>query len=395
MTPSPPTAVMPPSPPTAAMTPSPLHILIVGGGTGGHLFPGIATAQAFLAANPANRVLFASTGNAFERRTLAAGGFRLATVPSEGLKGRGLVGQLRALLKLPPGLMRSLDIIGRFRPDLVLGLGSYASAPLIAAAWLRRKPIVLCEQNIIPGITNRMLAPLARRIHISFEDTAAWFPARKTMLTGNPVRPDIRALEDAPAVTSKNNPKNDPHTFTVLVTGGSQGAHAVNLAVTAALPYLQGLDGLRCIHQTGREDAVRVQKAYQDNGIAAEVGAFFTDMASRYHQADLVVCRAGATTVAELTAMGKAALFIPFPFAADDHQTLNARTLQRQAAADLIPQSRLSGEALAQRLLYYYRHRDALAAMAARAKALGRPNAAAAIVADGYRLLQRRSHVSA
>jgi UDP-N-acetylglucosamine--N-acetylmuramyl-(pentapeptide) pyrophosphoryl-undecaprenol N-acetylglucosamine transferase len=357
----------------------PLKVVIAGGGTGGHLFPGIAVAGEFAVRNPHSRILFVGGGRPFEREALARAGYPQRTIAIEGIKGRGLWDRIRASLKIPGALFRSAGILADVQADLVVGVGGYAAGPVALAAWFKGIPVVLCEQNTVPGITNRMLFPIARRIYVSFEATRGKIDPAKKRLTGNPVR---RQFLEASTVGPGDNKG-----FTILVAGGSQGAHAINLAMLDALPHLRQPDRIRIVHQTGPEDRDRVADAYAQAGLDAEVKAFFHDMASRYGRADMVVCRAGATTVAELTALGKVALFIPFPFAADNHQELNARALVDQGAAQMVLERDLSGADLARRLEALADAPERLAAMAARSKMLGKPDAARAIVDDCYQLV--------
>jgi UDP-N-acetylglucosamine--N-acetylmuramyl-(pentapeptide) pyrophosphoryl-undecaprenol N-acetylglucosamine transferase len=376
-----PTAEHPCAP--AGRSPRPLRLVVAGGGTGGHLFAGIAVAEVFMARHPANRVLFVSTGNRFERSVLKRCGFPLARVAIEGIKGRGRRQQLTAALKIPLAVLQALRILGRFRPDLVLGVGSYAAGPVVLAAWLLRRKIVLHEQNLLPGITNRLLVRLADRFYASFAGTRQATAQTPFLITGNPVRRAIRELAARPPA-AEDRPDRP---LTVLIAGGSQGAHSINQAVLAALDQLQDPAGFNWIHQTGARDEQPVTRAYADRGVTARVQAFFEDIERHYAAADLLVCRAGATTVAEITAIGKAALFIPFPFAADNHQQLNAQALVAAGAADMLLERALSGPGLARKLEFYHVHRASLAAMATRARALGRPDAADAIVDDCYRLV--------
>lgn len=365
----------------------PAAVVIAGGGTGGHLFPGIAIAEEIRARLPEARVLFISSGNPFERRALDRAGFPLEAIAVEGLKGRGVWRQSRALARLPGAVLHAGRLLKAFRPVLVVGLGSYAAAPVVAAAWLRRLPIVLCEQNARPGLANRLLSRLAERIYTGFERTESLDP-RKVLWTGNPLRREIvQAASDRAAWPP---PASCPERFTVFVIGGSQGAHAVNRAVLDALPRLSGAERLFFVHQTGPADEAWVREAYREAKIAGRVQAFFDDMAAHYRQADLIVCRAGASTVAEVTALGKAALFIPFPHAADDHQRLNARRLAEQGAAEWIDEGELDGRRLAERILRHAGDPRALRAMAERAWALGRPDAARRIVDDLSRIAARR-----
>jgi len=366
----------------------PLRVVIAGGGTGGHLFPGIAVAEEFRARNPHNHVLFVSRGNDFERSALARAGFPLETITVEGLKGRGVWNQVRALYHLPRAVLQSARILRAFGPDLVIGLGSYAAGPVIMAAWLRRRPVALCEQNTQPGIANRGLAPLADRIYTAFERTGGGFDPRKVVWTGNPLR---REIVQAAAGPHRNTGATRAEKFTVLVIGGSQGAHGINVAVAEALGRLHPRDGFDFVHQTGTADEAMVREAYLRAGITGRVQAFFDDMATHYGRADLVICRAGATTVAEITALGKAAIFIPFPHAADDHQRLNAQRLVATGAAEMIAEADLSGGMLAERVTFFASHPDALRSLAKKSARLGKPDAARCIVDDCVELIARRT----
>jgi UDP-N-acetylglucosamine--N-acetylmuramyl-(pentapeptide) pyrophosphoryl-undecaprenol N-acetylglucosamine transferase len=361
--------------------PRALKVVFAGGGTGGHLFPGLAIAQELMTRNKRNTIVFVSTGNALERSVLNDTGFKLETITAEGIKGRGLWNQAKSALKIPKGIIEALRILKRYKPELTIGLGSYSAGPVVIGAWLLGTKIVLHEQNILPGITNRILARFADRIYVSFDDTQTRFDPRKVRLTGNPVRRELLNAQQGHAVT------RGPESFCVLVIGGSQGAHSINMTMIEALEYLTQKENLFFIHQTGSADEQVVSMAYQKRNIAAKVQSFFRDMAPLYKQADLIICRAGATTVAEVTAMGKAVIFIPFPFAADDHQALNAGTLAREGAAEIILQKDLSATLLSQKIEHYVAHPQALEAMAAKASQIGRPDAAQAIVDDCYSLL--------
>jgi UDP-N-acetylglucosamine--N-acetylmuramyl-(pentapeptide) pyrophosphoryl-undecaprenol N-acetylglucosamine transferase len=358
-------------------------LVIAGGGTGGHLFPGIAIAQEFMSTNPRNTVLFVSTGNDFEKSVLANAGFELQEITAGGIKGQGRWRQIKSMIRIPKGIMGSMRILKNYKPDLILGVGSYAAGPVVMAAWLMGKKIVLHEQNILPGITNRLLSRFADRIYVSFKDSGDKFNPNKVIVTGNPVRKDI-------LVRRKEGPKGvtDPvHFFTVVIIGGSQGAHGINLAVIDALKQLRGKDRYCFVHQSGSADEKDVKAAYKKHGVSNTVQSFFQDMGRLYQQADLVICRAGATTVAEVTALGKSVIFIPFPFAADNHQLLNAQSLVQSGAAEMILQKDLSGALLAQKIEYYSSDSEALDQMALKAKDFGRPYAARDIVEDIYELM--------
>ena len=362
-----------------------LRILITGGGTGGHLFPGIAIAQEFQHRNAANRILFVSSGNPLERSVLAKAGFELGCITAAGIKGRGIWNQLKSSLKIPIGILESMQIIKKFGPDLAIGLGSYSAGPVIIGAWLQQIPTVVHEQNLLPGITNRILSRFAKRIYISFENTGSRLPSKKVLWTGNPVRRELLASADRSQNGKKNAGGN--RLFTILIIGGSQGAHRINMAIIEALPDLKEKEHLHFVHQTGATDAEMVSEAYRGNQIGCTVQPFFDNMAELYSQTDLLICRAGATTVAEITALGKAVIFIPFPYAADDHQVFNARSLTDKGAAEMINEKDLNGKILSEKIAYYAAHPAALNDMAARARRFGRPDAAKLIVDDCYRLI--------
>jgi UDP-N-acetylglucosamine--N-acetylmuramyl-(pentapeptide) pyrophosphoryl-undecaprenol N-acetylglucosamine transferase len=366
--------------------PPALRILMAGGATGGHLFPAIAIAEAFQSRNPGTKVLFVSIGNPFEKSVLFAKSYPLRTITVEGMKGRGVWRQIRSILKIPVAIFQSIGILRDYKPDLVIGVGSYAAGPLVISAWLMRKRVVLHEQNIFPGITNRLLAPFADQIFVSFQHTQTAFRSKKAFLSGNPVQKKILELKGN-CEQREPNQSEAPRSFTVLVVGGSQGAHAVNLAVVEALDYLSGEYAYEFLHQTGEADKAMVEKAYRQKKMSSCVQAFFHDMERQYAKADLVICRAGATTVAEITAMGKPAIFIPFPSAADNHQFLNARALTEAGAAEMVLQRDLSGRTLSRKIQYYAANPNRLMQMSSKAKTLGRPEAAEAIVERCYQLL--------
>jgi UDP-N-acetylglucosamine--N-acetylmuramyl-(pentapeptide) pyrophosphoryl-undecaprenol N-acetylglucosamine transferase len=321
-----------------ALTPDHLGVgmIVAGGGTGGHLFPGIAIAEEFLRRDPANRVLFIGTERGLEKKILGGLGFPLRTLKLEGLQGRGPVRVLSSLLKIPGSLLASFRILRTFQPAVVVGVGGYASGPAVLAARLMGLKTAIAEQNAFPGLTNRILGRFVHRIFVTFPASAHWFPASRTRVTGNPIRATFLADQT-------KNGKHDPR-FTLLIFGGSQGAHAINRVVMEALGSLGHMkDQIRFIHQTGEKDREAVEDGYRERGFAAEVTPFITDMAAAYRAADLLLCRAGATSIAEITAGGKAAILIPFPFAVNDHQTRNAEILVRAGAAEMIPEKELDG----------------------------------------------------
>ncbi|HXG50093.1 MAG TPA: undecaprenyldiphospho-muramoylpentapeptide beta-N-acetylglucosaminyltransferase [candidate division Zixibacteria bacterium] len=353
-----------------------MRVILAGGGTGGHLFPGLAVAREFRKRDAMTEILFVGTEQGIEARVLPREGFRLETIRVKGIKGRGLRGWLDALYGVPVSVAQSLRIVGRFRPDCILGLGGYASGPVLLAGAARRVRCAIMEQNLRPGFTNKLLGRVVDRIFTSYPESAAFFPAGKTVQTGNPVR--WTSLPPA-----ERNGK-----FTVLIFGGSLGAHRLNVAAIEAFRGAQELAAtVRVIHQTGQADFAEVERAYRSLPFEAEVRPFFERMDEVYARADLVVCRAGATTVAELTALGKAAVLVPYPYAIYDHQRWNAKALEDAGAAEMILDRELTGEALAARIRKYRDDQAALERMAAAARALGRPDAAARVVAECYALI--------
>jgi UDP-N-acetylglucosamine--N-acetylmuramyl-(pentapeptide) pyrophosphoryl-undecaprenol N-acetylglucosamine transferase len=354
-----------------------VRVIVAGGGTGGHLFPGLAVAHEFLKRDPMTEILFVGTTQGIESRAVPAAGFRLETIPVRGLKGRGLLGMVQALYGIPASFFRSLGILRRFRPDCVIGVGGYASGPLLLAAKMKGIRSAVMEQNLRPGLTNRILGRVADRVFTAYEASAGYFPGARVIETGNPVR--WRALPHV---------KKDEK-FTVLIFGGSQGARRINRSAVEMLKGLGELhSGLRIMHQTGGADFEWVKAAYASSNVEAEILPFIEKMDEAYARADLVICRAGAATIAELTVFGKAAVLIPYPYAAYDHQKLNAESLAERGAAEMILDRELDGEKLAARVRAFYRDRARLAAMAEAARKLGRPEAAKKIVDECNALVQ-------
>lgn len=358
-------------------------MIIAGGGTGGHLFPGIAIAEEFLRRNPANRVLFIGTERGIEKKILDGLGFTLRTIKVEGLQGRSPALIPASLLKIPGGLFDSFRILRTFQPAVVVGVGGYASGPAVLAARLMGIPTAIAEQNAFPGLTNRILGRFADRIFVAFPASARWFPAARTRITGNPIRTAFLA-ERPPAE------KKDPR-FTLLIFGGSQGSRAINRIVMDALDNLGELKKrIRFIHQTGEKDRETVEEGYRKREIAAEVTPFIRDMAAAYRTADLLLCRAGATSIAEITAGGKAAILVPFPFAVNDHQTKNAELLVRAGAAEMIPERELDGPRLAGAIERLCRHPAEIKEMEKASASLGNIRAAATIVNACLELIEEQ-----
>lgn len=361
----------------------PWRIVIAAGGTGGHLYPGIAVARRFMARCPGTDVLFVGHRGGLEERLLPREGFQCTTVNVRALQGQSRLAQGRALGALGLGTLQALRLLWRVHPHLVIGAGSYVMGPVVLAATLLRVPRVLLEQNLVPGLTVRGLARLAQRIFISFPESAAYLPGRPVEYTGTPVREEICQVGAA-------EPREADGELHLLVFGGSQGAHRLNQAMMQAAPWLAAHQPrLSLVHQTGLADATTVIQTYAQAGLQAEVLPFLHDMADRYRWANLVLCRAGASTLAELTACGKPAILVPYPYAADDHQRHNAMALQRQGAAQVILDAELTGARLYEVLEPLLSKPELLQQQAARSRALGRPQAADAIVTTCLHLLHR------
>jgi UDP-N-acetylglucosamine--N-acetylmuramyl-(pentapeptide) pyrophosphoryl-undecaprenol N-acetylglucosamine transferase len=353
----------------------PIRLLLSGGGTGGHLFPAVAAAQEFQRQRPQTEVLFVGTRRKVDTRSLAAYGFASETIVSYGLKGKKISELVKALAVLPFSIFQAWRIVRRFRPDLLLAVGGYVTGPVVLAAKLLGIPVVLHEQNTIPGLANRQLGRLADRICLSLPASGGAFDQRKIVLTGNPVRQDILALAASEGVV-----KNDP--FTLAVIGGSQGAQAVNQLVREAVTLLaQRGVRLRLIHQTGEQDAAETRRHYQELHIDAVVEPFFTDMVSVYGQANLLISRAGATALAEISVLGRPVILIPYPYAADNHQEKNGEYYAAGGGAILFRQMDLDGAKLGEVVYTLLADRDRLATMGEAMRKLGMPDAARKIVA--------------
>lgn len=366
---------------------TPLRVLIAGGGTGGHLYPGIAVARELQQRVPDAIVTFAGTERGIESRVVPREGFELDLLRSAGLKGASALGTLRGLALIPLGGLDAWRIITRRSPDLVIGVGGYSSGPVVLAAALRRIPTMLLEQNATPGMTNRLLSRFVDAAAVTFEPTAAYF-GRRGIVTGNPVRPEFLAIGSEPGSPRPENGR----AARVLIVGGSQGSHAINMAMVAAAPRLAARSGRMAItHQTGERDLDLVRDGYRRAGLEARVEPFLFAMDREMSAADLVVCRAGATTIAELTAAGRPAIFIPLPTAADDHQRRNAEVLVAAGAADMIEQANLTGDVLADRIAALVDDSARRASMSAAARRLARPDAARAIADRALELMRTPS----
>jgi UDP-N-acetylglucosamine--N-acetylmuramyl-(pentapeptide) pyrophosphoryl-undecaprenol N-acetylglucosamine transferase len=354
--------------------------VIAGGGTGGHLFPGMAIAEAFTEREKGNEVLFIGTERGIEARILAGGKFPLRIIQARPIKGRSFVGKLEALWSLPKAISQASSILKAFQPQVVLGVGGYASGPTLLAATFLGMKRAIHEQNVIPGLTNRLLRRFSQKVFVSFEETKRYFPEEKTIVTGNPVRKEIL----------KGGERKKGDRFTLLIFGGSAGAHRINVSMMEALGPLEDMkSSLKVIHQTGKDDLDFVSKGYQEKGFDALVKPFFDDMAAVYQRADLVICRSGASTVAELAVCGKAAILIPYPFAAHNHQWINAQKLVARGAATMIEDRALNGSLLAKAILDLYSRPEELGRMEEKIRQVGRPRAAEEIVDHCYALVSQ------
>lgn len=344
--------------------------VIAGGGTGGHLYPGIAIAEELAARRRGVEVVFAGAGTELERRILSAHGYRLIAIASGGVVGKSLAGRARGVWRAVRGYGQSMRELMNLKPKAVIGVGGYASGPMMMAAVTLRLPSLIHEQNYQPGLTNRMLAPWVRKVAVSFDETKHSFGGRGE-LSGNPIRAGFRGAKR----------KTRGNTFNVLIFGGSQGARALNGAVIDALPRLaESRLGLRFTHGTGQADFERVSAAYAALGFEAAVAPYITAIREAYEWADLVISRAGASSVSEIAACGKASILVPLPTAAHDHQRFNARKMADSGAAILMEEPALTGEALAREILALRGDPTRVMAMERSAATLARPDAAARIV---------------
>lgn len=364
-----------------------MRIVIAGGGTGGHLFPGIAVAEEFLKRDLRSRVIFVGTKKGIEYRLLGQLGYTLSEIDVEGLKGRGLAALIKGLWAIPKSMWQSRLILRDFCPDIVIGVGGYASGPAVMAAYLMGIPTAIAEQNALAGNTNRILGKFVAKIFLTYEQSKNLFAADKVLVTGNPVRAAFAA--------GLSRAREKKVGRQILIFGGSQGAAAINKTVVAMLPLLQKMkDKLRVVHQTGERDLAMVRQAYEQYGIEAQVSPFIVDMVSAYTASDLIICRAGATSLSEITVAGKASILIPFPFAANDHQTLNAQAMVEAGAAAMILESEFTAEKLYSFVESLLDDNQKLQDMEVRSKKLGRPDAAARIVDACLQLVPKNKRQS-
>jgi UDP-N-acetylglucosamine--N-acetylmuramyl-(pentapeptide) pyrophosphoryl-undecaprenol N-acetylglucosamine transferase len=339
-----------------------MRVIIAGGGTGGHVIPALAIAQQLKKQFEAE-VLFIGTARGIETRLVPQAGFPLQLIQVGALKNVSLMTRIKTTFDLPRSLWISGRIVSDFRPDVVVGVGGYASGPAMIAAIRRRIPTLAFEPNVVPGFANRVVARFVSAAAVHFEETCEYF--RNCKVTGVPVRAAFFQIAAKASVTP-----------TLLVFGGSQGAHAINQAMMESLPGLRAkIPTIHVIHQTGQRDYEAVQAAYQSAGISGEVHKFIDDMPATFARADLLVCRSGASSVGEITAAGKPAIFVPFPRAADDHQNKNARALESAGAAVVVEETNLEAAYLVETIATLLSDRARLRAMSAAAKSLAHPKA--------------------
>lgn len=355
-----------------------MRAILAGGGTGGHVIPALAIANELRDRHGAE-IVFVGTARGIETRLVPQAGYRLELVEVGALKNVSVLTRAKTLFDLPRAILRCASFFGEFKPDVVIGVGGYASGPAMAAAKLKGIPSVVFEPNLVPGFANRMAAKTAKAACVQFKDTCKFF--RNCTVTGVPVRKAFFEIQ----------PRAKDSEPSLLVFGGSQGARAINQAVVAALPLMrEKLPNLQVVHQTGAKELDAVQQGYAQSGFAADVRAFIDDMPQAFAQADLIVCRSGASTVAEVLAAGKTAILIPFPRAADDHQTKNAEAIANAGGAVLMPESQLTPEKLAATVVDLFSDRARLSDMAAKAKAMSHADAAGRVAEIAVGLIHHR-----
>ena len=333
-----------------------MRVIIAGGGTGGHIYPGIAIGEEILKDKDSD-VLFVGTEKGLEGKIVPAEGYRLATIPAGGIVKKGLLTKAISATKIAMGILKAMGIIKRYDPHIVIGTGGYVSLPVLMAASILRRPTLILEQNFFPGLANRIMARFVDKVVVAFDGTGSFFN-REVLVLGNPVREKILKIRH-----------RDEGKFVVFIFGGSQGARMLNSHMVDALPHID-LKDIRFIHQTGTKDYPWVKEAYERHKMDARIEPFIFHMEKAYEMADLVICRSGATTVAELMACGLPSLLVPYPHAIHDHQLKNAEYLAEQGCGEIILEQNLSGKLLAEKIRFFYYHRNILEKMSERCKGL-------------------------
>ncbi|UCG79202.1 MAG: undecaprenyldiphospho-muramoylpentapeptide beta-N-acetylglucosaminyltransferase [Nitrospirota bacterium] len=355
-------------------TGSEMSIMIAGGGTGGHLFPGIAMAELFQKNTGTDKITFVGTDHGLEAAVIPREGFGLEFIRAEGLVGKSLFEKVRAVYYLILSLFDSFQLISRYRPDIIIGSGGYASFATVMAGYLRSVPTLILEQNSMPGLANRILGKFATVNCVTYQESISYFPKGKTHLTGNPVREKVLRGSRTSALKLFGLDKSK---FTVFIFGGSLGASSINKAVVESLQYLLDIRAdIQFLHQTGEKDYEYVRNAYRSFGYKGMISPFIYQMAEAYAVSDIIISRAGATTLAEITSIGKASILVPYPYAAANHQELNARKLQQMKAAFMVLDRDLNGRKLAALVKELYTSEQLRTEIQQNCRSLGQPQAA-------------------
>jgi UDP-N-acetylglucosamine--N-acetylmuramyl-(pentapeptide) pyrophosphoryl-undecaprenol N-acetylglucosamine transferase len=360
-------------------------LMIAGGGTGGHIYPAIAIARAYVERDPSRRVIFVGTERGLEKTIVPKAGFPLEFISVGGLKGKGGLDLLRNVARLPVGFIQAFRVVGRHRPSLVLGVGGYSSGPVLLAAWLRRIPTMIHEQNAYPGLTNRLLAKFVKAVAVAFADALPRLKRTDGIVTGNPIRKEFFEKGGAratPPAGARAIPPAGAGQKKLLIFGGSQGSRILNDTMTGALLFMARLkDGVQIVHQTGPNDLQRVQDAYRSSAFTnARVVAYLDPIVDEIANADLIVSRAGAMTIGELAAAGRAAVLVPFAAATNNHQELNARVVERAGGAVVITEKELTPERLAAAVTEILSDPERAARMGEASRSLAAPDATTRIV---------------
>jgi len=366
-----------------------MKVIIAGGGTGGHLYPALAIASEFKAFDLANEILFVGTLRGLEQKVVPKEGFDIKFINVEGIVNVGLFKLIKSLLTIPKGLLQSRSILESFDPDIVIGVGGYASGPVLAMASWMNFPTMIHEQNAVPGLTNRLLGSFfVDKVAVTYPDSRQRFGRNKTFFTGNPVRSSIASGDRLIAVKKFGL---DENLFTVFVLGGSRGAHSLNVAMVDALQVFSSTDmkkQIQVIHQTGDADEAMVKEKYRHMSAKGIVTSYLYEMKLAYAAADLVICRAGASTLAELSACGKASVLVPYPYAARNHQEVNARKLLDMGACKMMLDKDLSGASLATCIRELYENPEKIISMQRASRSLGKPGSAKRVVELAYELIK-------
>lgn len=368
-----------------------MNIVIAGGGTGGHVFPAIAIAKELTMKIANLKITFIGTTKGIESKIVPKEGYDIRFIKSEGLVGKDLLSTIRSAIKIPLSLKDSQRILKELQPELVLGVGGYSSGPVVLSASMMGIPTMIHEQNTLPGLTNKLLGKFVDTVAVTYHESIRFFPQEKTYLTGNPVRMEILKGDRGRGYKKFSLNKD---LFTIFVFGGSLGATHINNAVSEALAYLEPFkDKIQFLHQTGDKDLDAVKEAYRMREFKGTVIPFAYEMADAYAAADLIISRAGATTLAELTACGKAAILVPYPFAAGNHQEINARKLWDVGAAQMILDKDLNGKTLSELIKYLLQDPDAIGQMERTSKSLGNPEATNRIIELMMGLLKKKLQI--